>query len=110
MNPDGNYSQRNATLGSTRIALRFFLGGDNFVGPHHFVVFVLQDVAMPHVAPGESFEGNDDARNHSRIGAYRVFPAALGGRGGNRGPGEADRPLVLKFDMCRTAGGRVFEI
>jgi hypothetical protein len=52
---------------------------------------------MPHVAPGESLEGNDDARNHSRIRAYRVFPAALRGRGRERGPGEADRPLVLEL-------------
>jgi hypothetical protein len=35
--------------------------GQYFIGAHHFVVFVLQDVAVPDIAASEAFEGNDDA-------------------------------------------------
>jgi hypothetical protein len=30
----------------------------HFVGPHHFVVLMLRNVTMPHVAAGESFKGD----------------------------------------------------
>jgi len=44
------------------------------VRAHHFVVFVLQHVAMPHVAPHESFELHDDARDRQRIDADCISP------------------------------------
>jgi hypothetical protein len=47
----------------------------HFIGPHHLVVFVLEDVAMPDVAAGKALEGHQNARDHAGIGADRVFPA-----------------------------------
>ena len=34
---------------------------------HHFIVFVFQYVAMPHIASGIALEVHDDARHHARI-------------------------------------------
>ena len=48
-----------------------------FVGAHHFVVLVLQDVAVPDVAAHVAFEAYDDASDHAGIGADRVLPAGL---------------------------------
>src|SRR5277367_6702754 len=45
--------------------------------PHHFVVLVLEDVTVPHIAAGESFEADDDARDHAGIGADRILPAGF---------------------------------
>src|ERR1700677_4708209 len=75
-----------------------FGGGYYLVGAHHFVVLVLQDVAVPDVAAGEAFEGDDDARDHAGVGAHSVLPAALRGGGGNCGPGETYRSLVLELE------------
>src|ERR1700733_5702065 len=73
-------------------------GYDNFVGPHHLVVLVFENMAVPDVAAGESLERNNDPRDHAWVGADRVFPAGLRRSRRNSRAGEADRPFVLKFE------------
>ena len=58
---------------------------------------MFQDVAVPYVAAGKAFERDDDACDHSRIGAYRILPAALARGRRNRGSRKADGPLVLEL-------------
>src|ERR1700678_2812898 len=45
--------------------------------PHHFIVLMLQQVAMPHVPSFEALEPCNDPRYHSRRRSYRVFPSHL---------------------------------
>src|SRR5581483_8393542 len=55
---------------------------------HHLVVFVLQQMAMPYIAPGLALETHGDARDHARIGAHGIFPAKFLRFGRYRRPGE----------------------
>jgi hypothetical protein len=57
--------------------------GDDFVGAHHFVVFMFENVAMPdiaefvawvHLGSGGEIETGDYTRDVSGIGFDRVFP------------------------------------
>src|SRR5579862_8659368 len=48
----------------TARGLRARLRRNNFVRPHHLVVLMFQDVAVPYVASGMAVEGDDDARDH----------------------------------------------
>src|SRR5271155_4083180 len=52
-------------------------GGDHVVGAHHFIVLVLEDVAMPDVTPNKTFEANNDSRDHSWIRSHRVLPSSF---------------------------------
>lgn len=38
---------------------------NNLVGAHHLIVFVLENVAMPHVSPSKTLEGDNNSRDHS---------------------------------------------
>jgi hypothetical protein len=78
-------------------------GWQGFVGPHHFVVLMFQDVAVPDVAAGEALKGDKNACNHARVGADGVFPPALEGLGRLPGPGEAQRSLGLEVDAIEAA-------
>ena len=51
--------------------------GEDFIGAHHFVVFVFEDVAVPDVAAGVALELDDDAGGGPGGSPYRVFPAAV---------------------------------
>jgi hypothetical protein len=51
--------------------------GDHVIGPHHFIVLVLEDMAMPDVTSHKTFEADNDPRHHSRIGSHCIFPASL---------------------------------
>src|SRR5581483_1391081 len=68
---------------------------DYLVGTHHFVVAMFENVAMPHVAAGESFKAHDDARNHAGIGAHGILPTCLVRLGRNSGASESEDVLVL---------------
>jgi hypothetical protein len=59
------------------------LSADNLIGPHHFVVLMFEDVAMPNIAkllprcgPGALGEIKflNDACDVARIGLDRIFP------------------------------------
>jgi hypothetical protein len=41
--------------------------GDHVIGSHHLIVLVLEDVAMPDVAPNKAFKSDHDSRDHSGI-------------------------------------------
>jgi len=70
-------------------------GGRNHIKrSHHLVIFMLEDVAVPHIAAGETFKSNDDSRHHSWIGPDRIFPARLARLRSNR------RPRVFNFPIC----------
>ena len=83
-------------------------GRDHFVWAHHLVVFVFQDVAMPDVSPGVTFE-----RTMIRVtipGSARTVsfqPASLGS-GGRAGRCSAAF-LVLIGRTARTGGDPEFE-
>jgi hypothetical protein len=72
-----------------RAASIFFqlkLRGQHFIGPHHLVVFVLEDVAVPNIAARIAFEAGDNPRHHLRVGAHGVFPSGftrIGRQGGS---------------------------
>jgi hypothetical protein len=78
-----NHKQRDSNRAATRVAAQEWLAARtnhrspryNIKRPHHLVIFMLQDVAMPNVASRETLEANNDARHHSRIGGHSVFPA-----------------------------------
>jgi hypothetical protein len=70
--------------------------------PHHLVVFVFEDVAVPDVAAGLSVEGNSDAGDHGGVGADGVFPSHLF-RGGRLGFG-ADSGTVESKVGCHYKG------
>src|SRR5580692_2179494 len=70
-------------------------GGDDVVGAHHFIVLVLEDVAMPDVTPGKTFEANDDSRDHPRIRSHRVFPSSFVRIGRYRRPRVLQDALVF---------------
>ena len=53
---------------NVQLMLIFVLLRHHVVWAHHFIVFVFQDVTMPHVAAGIAFEPRDDACNHPRTG------------------------------------------
>src|SRR5580658_2150332 len=78
-------------------------GGDHFIGTHHLIVFVFQNVAVPDVASGVSFERSDDARNHSRIGAHRILPSRFASLGGRDAAGISKHVLVLISEGVKTA-------
>ena len=48
---------------------------------HHFIVLVLEQVAVPHVAAGISLERHDDARNRLGVDPHRVLPPQFAGVG-----------------------------
>jgi hypothetical protein len=50
---------------------------DYFIGPHHFVVLVLQNMAVPNVTTRIACKWDDDSRDHSWISSDRVLPAGL---------------------------------
>src|SRR5580700_11688022 len=50
---------------------------DYVVGAHHFIVLVLEDVAMPDVTSDKTFKANDDSCDHPWISAHRVLPSGL---------------------------------
>src|SRR5580704_12416520 len=51
--------------------------GNHFIRAHHFIVLVFEDVAVPHIASGETIKGHNDPRDHSGMGLYGIFPAGL---------------------------------
>src|SRR5580700_167104 len=51
--------------------------GNDFIRAHHFIVLVFEDVAVPHIASGETLEGHNNPRDHSRMSLYGIFPASL---------------------------------
>jgi hypothetical protein len=51
--------------------------GDHIIGPHHFIVLVLEDMTMPDVTSHKTFETDNDPRHHSRVGSHRIFPASF---------------------------------
>src|SRR5579863_3272568 len=68
---------------------------DHVVGPHHFVVLVLEDVAMPDVTTDKTFEANDDSCDHPRIRSHRIFPSGFVRIGRYRRPRVLHHALVL---------------
>jgi hypothetical protein len=56
------------------------IGGDgaDVVGAHHFIVFMLDDVAVPDKET-RYVKAGADARDLARIGDDRILPAALAG-------------------------------
>jgi hypothetical protein len=50
--------------------------GDDLVRSHHLVVFVREDVAMPHVVAGK-IELGDDVKNLSQSNPYCVLVSRL---------------------------------
>src|SRR5580704_6986797 len=56
---------------------------ENLIRPHHFVVFMFQDVAMPHIPPRVALESHDDPRHCAGVGAHGVFPSRFRRIGGN---------------------------
>jgi hypothetical protein len=69
--------------------------GDHVVGAHHFIVLMLEDVAMPDVASDKTFEANDDSRDHSWIRSNRVFPSSFVRIGRYRRPRVLQDALVF---------------
>src|SRR5208283_2800572 len=53
----------------------------NLVRPHHLVVLVLEDVAVPDVTSGKAFEGHDDSCDHLPVSPHRVLPSSFAWRG-----------------------------
>src|SRR3954452_18211624 len=53
----------------------------NIVRPHHFVIFMLKNVAVPYIPPAVSFETHDDTRDHLRVLLHGILPARFSGRG-----------------------------
>ena len=50
-------------------------------GPHHLVVFVFQNVAVPHVAAHVAVEPDDEARDHlhiNKLAAAKTGQRAIG--------------------------------
>ena len=56
---------------------RHQLGRHDDERAHHVAVFVLEDVAVVHVAPAEDLEADDDVDHLVRIDADGVFQAEL---------------------------------
>src|SRR3954465_14904006 len=63
-------------------------GSDQFVGTHHFVVFVLEVMAVPDVFAWLAVEARDDAGDHPGVAAHGVFPAGFVCGRWYRWPGE----------------------
>src|ERR1700722_15368659 len=55
------------------------LSRHDLVGPHHFVVFVFQGMAVPHIAAAVAFEAHDNTRGHFGCDADYVLPSFLAG-------------------------------
>src|SRR4029077_1531672 len=53
------------------------LGRHHDERPHHVVVFMLEDVAVVHVSPGESVEADEDVDDLVRVHAHSVLEAQL---------------------------------
>ena len=66
----------------------------NLVGAHHLVVFMLQDVAMPHILARIAFEARNNSRHHSRMGLHRIFPSRFIGCRWHGGPMYFTFPCV----------------
>src|SRR5271163_4746428 len=49
----------------------------HLVRPHHFVVLVIEVMAMPNVAVWIAFELCDDSRDHRGVGAHGILPSDL---------------------------------
>src|SRR5271166_2690375 len=49
----------------------------DLIRPHHLVVLVLEDVAVPDVTAGKAFEGHDDSCDHLPISPHRVLPSSF---------------------------------
>src|ERR1700754_432435 len=63
-------------------------GSDQLVRAHHFVVFVLEVMAVPDVFAWLAVEARDDAGDHPGVAAHGVFPAGFVGGRWYRWPGE----------------------
>ena len=82
--------------GSGNLSLRLTRWGYNLERPHHFVVFVFEDVAVPDETkplPGRGLRSlrqiklREDSRHHARVSLDCVLPGGtFVGIGRNRGP------------------------
>ena len=73
------------------------------VRPHHLVILVLDDVAMPDVQPGNVEQGFNGG-SLTRIGNDRVLVARLPGFGTLVAPPITSRPSTSKGTRCRWIG------
>jgi hypothetical protein len=94
--------------------------GADLVRAHHFVVFMLEDVAMPDVAAGVAVETDDDAGDHAGFGAHCVLPPCFRRIGRDRVARELQLVFAdvgeglktaavedLKFDEMQMDGMRI---
>src|ERR1700733_4295548 len=50
---------------------------NNLVRPHHFIILVLENVAVPDVASGKSFKARDDAGDHIGMRLRGILPSGF---------------------------------
>jgi hypothetical protein len=53
------------------------LHSKHVVGPHHFIVFMFQNVAVPNVPASVALEPRNDPRHHTRMRLHGVFPTGF---------------------------------
>ena len=70
-------------------------GRDDVVWPHHLVVLVFEQVAVPYVATRVAFKLCYDARNHPRMRLNCIFPSRLVSRTRHRRANVSDRSIFV---------------
>ncbi len=51
----------------------YWMGLKNLHRTHHFVIFMLQHVTMPHISPGERSKTGNNGCNVTKGGSNRIF-------------------------------------
>ncbi len=70
------------------IRLRFIFFRKHLQRPHHIVILMFQQMAMPNIPPGIRSKTDYNPRHFPRFAADRIFPSPFIRGGWNRRPGE----------------------